>query len=379
MADSTSGRRKLRKFSDLTEAKAEAHRIAVALCNGDSAAASLTFQDAATLLRCRSLLEGLDVTLEGAVELFAEAARAIGPHRVVEAAKDHARRFPVAMERISLTAAADEYHAALEARGRGGRHLADVRARLGRFLADHPGVTLDQLTTRALQAWVDGLRGLDGKPLGALSRRNFAGIVTSLLEYHRRRGRIADNPAKDIERPSVRASGDVQFWNPAEALRLLQAIEPAGRNALAVGLFCGCRTAEIARLTRGDFNFEAGDLAIGSDKSKTASRRLCPIPSNLREWLAEFEAAPKPTPLWAGRADRFPRVVTDACLKAGVRRVENGARHSFITHAVAVTGEISRVALWAGNSTSVIHSHYRGLCRPDDAQAYFNLRPGGAA
>ncbi len=378
VADYTSGKRRLVKFADLDQAKREAHRIAVALCNGDSAAAAVDYKDAAALVRCRTMLGGLDVTLETAVEIFAQAARAIGVHRVVEAAKEHAKRFPKAPERMTLSAATDEYHAALEARGRGSRHLSDVRARLGRFLADHPGMILGELTTRGLQAWIDGLNGPDKAPLSPLTRRNFATVVSGMLDYHRRRGRIADNPAADIERPSVRKVGDVQFWNADEAAKLLAAISPEARPALAVGLFCGCRTAEIARLSRSDFDLDDGHVAIGADKAKTASRRLAPIPANLRPWLGDFAASGPSTPLWpSGRADSLTKAVSAACEKAAVRRIDNGARHAWISYRVAETGDVARTALEAGNSPSIVHGNYRGLARKADSVAFFSVVPVG--
>lgn len=378
VVDHTDGKRRRRKFASYEDARAEAQKIAVALSRGDAAAAAVDFRDAAALIRCRQLLTGLDVTLETAVEIFVEAARLVGAHRVVEAAKTHAKRFPVAMAKITIAKAADEYHAALESRGRGGRHLGDVKARLGRFVVDHPGATLDMITPRSMQAWVDGLKREDGKPMSGLSKRNFATVIGSFLDHHRRRGRIADNPASDIERPTVRKSGDIEFWTAAEVEKLLAVIDPAARPALAVALFAGCRTAEITRLTRSDFDLEGGHIAIGRDKAKTASRRLVPILPNLREWLAPFASATPDAPLWAGgHPDRFVKLVSAACRTAGVRRVENGARHAFITHRVAETGDVARVALEAGNSTQVIHGHYRGLCRPEDAKAYFDVRPRG--
>ena len=376
VVDHSSGKRRRRKFSSFEDARSEAQRIAVALSNGDAAAASVDYRDAASLVRCRELLQGVGVTLEAAVEMFVEAARLVGPHRVVEAAKDHARRFPTPVAKVRLDEACDEYHRVLEERGRGSRHLADVKTRLGRFISDHPGATLDQITTQSLQRWVDGLKGMDGKPLSALTRRNSVVVVGGMLDYHRRRGRIADNPARDIERPEIRKAGDVEFWRHDEARALLECVSPVARAGLAVALFAGCRSAEIARLTRSDFDFAGGYLAIGRDKAKTASRRLVPIAPNLRAWLAEFEACPPEAPLWAGGApDGFVKAVTEACGKAGVRRVENGARHAYITHRVAQTGDVARTALEAGNSAGVVHSHYRGLCRPEDATAYFDVRP----
>ncbi|MFM8359058.1 MAG: tyrosine-type recombinase/integrase, partial [Verrucomicrobiota bacterium] len=377
LADYTSGKRRLRKFSDLKEAKTEAHRIAVNLANGETQAAAADFRDVAELVRCRELLAEVgDTATQTAVELFVEAARLVGPHRVVEAAREYLKRFPAGMEKVTLSKAVDEYHAALEARGRGPRHLADVKARLGRFLVDHPGKNLADVGTRTVQTWLDGLKSADGAPLSPLSKRNFAAVVSSFFDFHRRRGRISENPCADVERPVVRKTGDVEFWSGDEAAKLLAKIAPEARPALAVALFCGVRTAEICRLVRADFDFEHGHLAVGAGKAKTASRRLVPLPANLIAWLGKFASAEPTSPLWAsGRADMLTRAVTAAAEDAEVRRVENGARHAFITYRVALTGDVPRVALESGNSPGVIHSNYRGLVRPDEAEKFFNIRP----
>jgi hypothetical protein len=55
--------------------------------------------------------------------------------------------------------------------------------------------------------------------------------------------------------------------------------------------------------------------------------------------------------------------------------VANGARHSWVTYRVALTGDVARVALEAGNSPTVIHSHYRGLAKEDDAKRFFAIEP----
>lgn len=376
IADRSSGKRKLRKFSDFTEAKAEAQRIAVNLANHDAAAAQVNFRDAATLIRCEELLKPFNVDLSTAVELFTKASSLVGPHRVVEAAELHSRKFPVAMEKISLPQAVDDYARNLAMKGRGERHLADVRSRLKKFAADHPGKYLNDLTTKGLQGWLDNLESTDGKPLSALSKRNQIRIVSAMLDHHRRRGKIADNPADDVEREKSRRSGDIDFWTVDEARGLLTAAPAEAKPALATALFCGIRSAELVRLTRKDFDFENWHVAVASQKPGTASRRLSTIPENLRKWLRPFEKADTSSLLApCDSPDRWAKIVTDICEKSGVRRVENGARHSAITFLVALHGDIPRVAMDCGNSVPTINTHYRGLATKTQAEAFFSIFP----
>jgi hypothetical protein len=48
---------------------------------------------------------------------------------------------------------------------------------------------------------------------------------------------------------------------------------------------------------------------------------------------------------------------------------------AWTSHRIAETGDVARVALEAGNSPTVVHSHYRGLAKKTDAEAFFALVP----
>ena len=106
VADHLTGKRRRQRFPNYEQALAEAQRLALSLSRQDTAAGAVDVKDAATLIRARELLEGLDSPLESAVDLFVKAARLVGPHRVLEAATEHARLHPVSMERVSLATAA---------------------------------------------------------------------------------------------------------------------------------------------------------------------------------------------------------------------------------------------------------------------------------
>ena len=54
---------------------------------------------------------------------------------------------------------------------------------------------------------------------------------------------------------------------------------------------------------------------------------------------------------------------------------QNGLRHSFISYRVALTGDVARTALEAGNSPKMIFRHYREVVEEDAAQAWFAITP----
>jgi hypothetical protein len=67
--------------------------------------------------------------------------------------------------------------------------------------------------------------------------------------------------------------------------------------------------------------------------------------------------------------------IAAARLWEGFAWQENGLRHSFISYRLAILHDTARVALEAGNSPEVIFGHYRELVTPEQAQAWFNVRP----
>jgi integrase len=374
VASYATGKRRLLWFTDLRDAKAEATRIAALMNAGDAAGASMTGDERRDLLRATEVVAPFQLDVPTAAALFAEAAKLVGVHNVVAACREYARRSPAARERLPLAQAADDYYAAKETKGRSPRLLQDLRSRLGRFVAEHPGKALGEFTTGDVQRWLDRLCCGDGSPVSAQTRRNFATVLGGMFEHYRRRGVLAENPCKDLERDSARRTGDVEFWTPAEAEALLRAAPDVVLPALAVGLFCGLRTEEVARLRWQDVDFEQRHVAVRAGDAKTASRRLVPLPDNAVRWLLPHrgEGAAR---VYPEHATTLPKRITAVCQAAGVRRVANGCRHSWVTYRVALTGDVARVALEAGNSPTVIHSHYRGLAKEDDAKRFFAIEP----
>lgn len=372
VADYSTGKRRWLVFRTPEEAKTEATRIAHRLNVLDHAGAAMTGDDRRDMVRAKDALEGLGLDVPTACALFAEAVRIAGGHaNLTLAARNFAKRNLA--QPLAVGAAVADMLASKESKGGSPRLLADYRHRLSKFAEHFAGRNLGDLDTAAIQGWVDGLVSSDGQRLAAQSRRNFATVVSGLFEFHRRRGAIPENPCRDLDREKVRRE-DVTFWAPQEADAILAHLEASAVPAFVVSLFAGCRTAEAVRLTWADVNLAAGHVIISGAVAKTASRRLAPLPDNASAWLRPLVGAPE-APLFRGDAVAFTRAVTEACARARVRRLANGARHSCITFKTALSGDVARVALESGNSPAVVHAHYRGLATSDEAKAFFAIMP----
>ena len=147
---------------------------------------------------------------------------------------------------------------------------------------------------------------------------------------------------------------------------------------LAVQAFAGVRTAELMRLAWHDLERRGGHIEITARQAKTASRRLIPISENLASWL---RIAPRngTERLWIRSSNRYFEGQKRAASRAGMTWKANALRHSFISYRVALTRDISAVALEAGNSPRMIFAHYRELCTEAEALEWFSILPAEGA
>jgi integrase len=122
---------------------------------------------------------------------------------------------------------------------------------LPEFGADTP---LEQLTTERIDAFRGRLLA-EGK----LSRRSVQKVMVLLygiLKRAKRRKWIATNPAEDVERVSVKRSGDFNVLSPVEVDAVARAAESAQDAAIfTVAAFTGLRLGELRALRWGDVDF----------------------------------------------------------------------------------------------------------------------------
>jgi hypothetical protein len=98
----------------------------------------------------------------------------------------------------------------------------------------------------------------------------------------------------------------------------------------------------------------------------------------LVEWLAPY--AGRQGAIWTGKHFAFHHVGQhDTAKAANVTWKHNALRHSFASYRFAQTGDAGRVAGELGNSTAIVHRHYRELVSAQDAAAWFAVKPEGPA
>jgi len=242
------------------------------------------------------------------------------------------------------------------------KYLADLRSKLGRFVAAFPEKLACDLTTPELEEWIRGLK------VGAVSRESYRRNIGVMLEFGRRRRLLRENPATDIK-IARKPEGEVTILTHREVVRLLQECASEMVPYIAICAFAGLRPTEAAKLDWKDINLETAQIEVKARHAKTRRHRLVPIQPNLLAWLTIYRKE-------AGRIGFSRRKFREAYTKAGFAEWPlDVLRHSFGTYRLPILKSAEELALEMGNSPDVIFRHYRRAMNKATATAFFDVMP----
>ncbi|MCX6875955.1 MAG: tyrosine-type recombinase/integrase [Verrucomicrobia bacterium] len=295
-------------------------------------------------------------------------------------------------EGVATPALADLHKKFIDAREReavSAVHLHALKMRLNRFVsyfpADEPA---GAVTTERIEKAMASMRA------GGLAPQTIKGIrgaAHGLFQWALDRNLVAQNPVARAKAPKV-TQGEVGTITPSQLLGLLNTAlqhRPGAVPALAVWAFCGVRRAELGRLRYADLDLKRQELRISAKVAKTGVTRFIPVPPALAAWLEAAEAAGvgplgKIVPgegdkLAEGQINRWLRELRPL---AGLTEwPSNALRHSFASHACAMTDDYSRVAAWLGHARDprLLIGRYRHAVPKDAGAKWFNVFPEGYA
>ena len=265
------------------------------------------------------------------------------------------------------------------------RYVNDLRLRLGRFLAAFPDASTRSITTANIGSFLEGLG------VAASTANTFRRDLRTLFEFAVERGYVESNPVR--LKPIKCKDTKIEILSVDQAARLLKSCDPETLPSVAIAAFCGLRQAEIERLDWSKVDLDEKIITVDADIAKTGSRRVVDIPDCALKWLAphakdrgkvmpsEFRILFDRVRVRAGFKPSFGerRDASLQTLLQGKIKLQtwpaNGLRHSAISYRLAQCKDIGQVATVAGNSPSIIKSHYLELVKPSAADAYFKITP----
>lgn len=364
------GKRHRDNFPDLQKATKEAEDKASQLSRGNVDVLQLTGRDRLIYGTALEAVKEFGVRLDAAALEYREARKLLAGVPLVDAARFFKSHHASDLKRKTVADAVDEMIAAKKADGVSELYLADLRYRLGAikegFRCDISALVPDDLT-----------RFFGELKLSPRSYNNFRRTLRTFFKFAQDQGWLSKQ-AELLGRIRKRKekSAPVEIFSPTELAALLECATADVVPCLAIAAFAGLRSEEVLRLEWEDLERSPGFVVIGAHKAKTATRRLVPISHNLAQWLAIVPHGEGR--VWQTGKTWFFHSLQKAAKKAGVTWKQNALRHSWITYRLAEIQNVNQVALEAGNSPQMIFRHYRELATPEQARAWFSIKPGGA-
>ena len=360
--------RKRKRFKTLGEAKEEGRRKLIELQRGRLEAAAAPISDLEQIAMAKKLVAGAGVTVETAVRDYVRAREVLQGRDVVEYVRRHVAR----EARIELWTVPQAVEKLIEEKAKLNRppdYLAEIRKMLRPFADYHPGLVAD-LTRAHVEEYV----GMNGNRNGKLEK------IRLLLNFCRGRAlpKHEATAADDVPFEAVENIREVQIFTVSECKRILAGARPDEILPLAISMFAGIRTDEVARMDWKQVRLtdDPDDSIIEVTKAtakKRERRRFVPI---LPPLAAYFKKYPHPK---SGKVVKI-KVLSDRweylAKRIGLPWKHNGLRHSFASYRLAVIQDLQKLRQEMGHtSEQMALNHYVQAVTKAEAARFWAIRP----
>ena len=271
-------------------------------------------------------------------------------------------------------------------------YLRTLGVQLDRIVGKLGELPVSHLDAVKINEFIAGLKTRDrktrkgkiipGQPASPKFRKHILGAMRQLVRHAVSRGWLAKGIVdfEVVDTPRQGKGGAIQIFTTEELEALLKHADADLIPFLAIGAFAGLRSAEIERLDWRHVDLAQGHIEITAQNAKTASRRLAPVPENLKAWLTPIHRKTGRVFAVSTSGGNLTERLQKLARKAGLTGwKKNGLRHSFISCRVANVQNVSQTALECGNSPQIIFSSYRSVVTAAEALKYFAISPDPAA
>lgn len=356
-----------REFGSLAKARASADEAAKAFSLGTPSAVSFSPEERARFQHAEEILKplGKDV-YSAALEYVAAASKLPLGATLNDAVSLYVKANPSSLESVQVSSAVELYLEESSRNHDSGPTMSCKRSLFQRMAVSFTGL-VSSISAPLLEAWIGS-----GSPQNS-TRAGRLGVLKTFFRYARSKKWISQAHLDEvlaIPKPRAEIKETVEIYTVADIEKVLRVAKGSCLAALALGAFAGLRTTEIVKLDWQQIRFDQGLIELKARNAKTRQRRLVPISENLRAWLEPLKQTEGPIVRL-----EHPVAQRDAFRAAGVRKLKNGLRHSCISYRVALTGDIPRTSLEAGNSPAIIQKFYLELVTKPQGIAWFSLVP----
>lgn len=267
-------------------------------------------------------------------------------------------------------------------------HLRKRKQKAAKLSDAFAGVRIGSITPGMIQAFLDGLRGRDGKKAMPRTVQDYQVCIGHIFSYAVKQGIIAENPVDRMEKPKVTPGKDPAILTPEQVQTVLMyaAGDTASRPllpGLLLAVFCGVRPAELARLKHADVNTGKAEIYLSRTLTKTNISRRAKLRDNVLAWwlyagkeglLDKPDAFIIPGEREQKRLARYTRRLRMVAAGAGVQIPRDALRHTAASMISALDG-MAMAAEELGNDVRTLTRHYRHSVTRQEAVSFFNIMP----
>lgn len=245
-----------------------------------------------------------------------------------------------------------------------------VRSKLLPAFGEMP---LETITTEVIERWLASQGG------AASSRSKSLVLLHGILRRARKVWGLSVNAAAEVEKPSLKRSGEIQVYTPEEVWSLVRAAaNPTDAALFLTAAFTGLRLGELLALCWRDVDFTGSVVRVRASYSakalttpKSGKVRAVPLAPDVasalaalgtrRDWVGDDNL------VFAGTTGTFldgsalRQRYKAALQRAGLRPLRfHDLRHTFGTRMIA-KADIRRVQEWMGHAdiqTTMRYLHY---------------------
>ena len=242
-----------------------------------------------------------------------------------------------------------------------------MRETLKKFAARFGDKHVKLLSGNEIKAW------LASEPLAVKTRNRHLGYIRNIFALAREWNLLDTDPFEkvpDFNDPHAKAR-QVEILSPEQLTAFLYAMDRDFLPFFALSAFSGLRREEIIRLDWSEVKLDRNLIDLPFAKSKNRRRKLIEISENLKEWLSPF-ARPE--------GSLMPRKKLQLAFEGAARAAkiipwpQNGLRHSFCSHAVALRG-FEWTATQADHSVAMLRRQYWEVVTKAEAERYWAISP----
>jgi integrase len=364
------GKRFQPTFRTFELAQKEATRVLNQLAYGNKTGAGLSGKEAELFIRFKQTAQRKNLSLEQAIAEWTIALEALPDPSLLPIAARSYVKGEINLGHISVQEAVDQY---LDSK----RHqlrkttFKQETFRLGKFAAVFKS-DIGQLDRGALREWLNKLKDAKTKKsLNVKTKNHYRATLKTFLSWCIDQDYLPQDTTLPsvLKKERVLDDNPIQIYTPGEFKALLDASPPHLKLILAIEGLCGLRASEALQLEWMDIKKDF--IEIAKTKAKTRSRRLVPICQSLKLILDDYPKGDGP--IWEFSVSHFVTKSRITHQEAGIKKINNGLRHSFISYRLAITANENQTATEAGNSPNMIFQHYRELVTKEEAEKWFDV------